>query len=41
MMKKLIPKVLGNVTGGRFIRGAIHLEKRAYKCETVPEKYVR
>ena len=41
MMKTLIPKVLGNVLDGRFTPGAIPLEKRAYKCETVPERYVR
>lgn len=41
MMKTLIPKVLGNVDEGRFTPGAIPLEKRAYKCETVPERYVR
>ena len=41
MMKKLIPKVLGNVTNGRFSPGAIPLEKRAYSCKTVPERYVR
>jgi uncharacterized protein YndB with AHSA1/START domain len=41
MMKKLIPKVVGNARSGRFTPGAIPLEKRYYKCKTVPEKYVR
>jgi len=41
MMKKLIPRVLENVHAGKFISGAIPLHKRAYKCKTVPEKYVR
>jgi uncharacterized protein YndB with AHSA1/START domain len=41
MMKRLIPRVLGNVRQGRFTPGAIPLEKRAYRCQTVPEKYVR
>jgi uncharacterized protein YndB with AHSA1/START domain len=41
MMKKLIPKVLGNVKNGNFTPGAIPLEKRYYTCKTVPEKYIR
>jgi uncharacterized protein YndB with AHSA1/START domain len=41
MMKKLIPRVLGRVTGGKFTPGAIPMEKRYYTCKTVPEKYVR
>ena len=41
MMKKLIPRVLGNVKSGAFTPGAIPLEKRYYKCKTVPNKYVR
>ena len=41
MMKKLIPKVLGNVRGGEFTPGAIPLSQRAYGCKTVPDKYVR
>jgi uncharacterized protein YndB with AHSA1/START domain len=41
MMKKLIPKVLNNVKAGKFSPGAIPLNKRYYKAETVPEKYIR
>ncbi len=41
LMKKLIPQVLGNVVSGEFTPGAIPLDKRAYGCKTVPEKYVR
>jgi hypothetical protein len=41
MMKKLIPKILGNVKAGSFTPGAIPLGKRYYTCKTVPEKYVR
>ena len=41
MLKRLIARVLGNVSSGSFTLGAIPLHKRAYKCETVPEKYVR
>ena len=41
MMKKLIPKVLGNTENERFTPGAIPLEKRVYKCRTVDAQYVR
>ena len=41
MMKKLIPKVLGNVKAGDFTPGAIPLNKRYYTCKTVPDKYTR
>jgi uncharacterized protein YndB with AHSA1/START domain len=41
MMKKLIPKVLNNVEAGGFTPGAIPLNKRGYKCETVPPEYIR
>jgi uncharacterized protein YndB with AHSA1/START domain len=41
MMKKLIPKVLGNVKAGVFTPGAIPLNKRYYTCKTVPDKYIR
>jgi uncharacterized protein YndB with AHSA1/START domain len=41
MMKKLIPRVLGNVRAGSFTPNAIPLSKRYYKCATVPEEYVR
>lgn len=41
MMKRLIPRVLGNVRAGEFTPGAIPLNKRGYKCKTVPEKYIR
>ena len=41
MMKKLIPKILGNVKAGLFTPGAIPLNKRYYACKSVPEKYVR
>lgn len=41
MMKKLIPKVLGNVADGKFTPGAIPMNKRYYTCKTVPEKYTR
>jgi uncharacterized protein YndB with AHSA1/START domain len=41
MLKRLIPRVLGNVEGGAFRPGAIPLEKRCYKCRTVPAEFVR
>jgi hypothetical protein len=41
MMKKLIPKILGNAKAGTFTPGAIPLDKRYYTCKTVPGKYVR
>ena len=41
MMRKLIPRILARVEGGRFTPGAIPLGKRFYKCKTVPEEYVR
>ncbi len=41
MMDKLITRVLDHVDGGVFSPGAIPLEKRYYKCETVPDHYVR
>ncbi len=41
MMKRLIPKVLQNVKDAQFTPGAIPLNKRCYKCETVPDQYKR
>ena len=41
MMKKLIPRVLANVSAGMFTPGAIPLKDRYYTCKSVPEKYVR
>lgn len=41
MMKRLIPRVLAHIDGGKFTPGAISLNKRAYKCKTVPEQYIR
>ena len=41
MMKQLIPRVLENIENEQFTPGAIPLEKRVYKCKTVPEQYVR
>jgi hypothetical protein len=41
MMKKYIPRVLENIKNNEFTPGAIPLEKRVYKCKTVPEQYVR
>ena len=41
VMTKFIPQVLENVENGQFTPGAIPVEKRVYKCKTVPEKYVR
>ncbi len=41
MMKKLIPRVLENVHDQVFTPGAIPLNKRHYRCKTVPEEYVR
>src|SRR5688500_5269832 len=41
MMKRMIPKVLGQVRGGTFTPGAIPLNKRYYTCKTVPDVYVR
>ncbi len=41
MMKKFIPRVLENIEHGQFTRGAIPLEKRIYRCDTVDKQYVR
>ena len=41
MMKRLIPRILAHVAGGKFTPGAIPLQKRYYTCKTVPEEYVR
>lgn len=41
MMKNYISRILKNVKDGQFTPGAIPLEKRVYKCKTVPEQYVR
>ena len=41
MMKKLIPRVLENVHDQVFTPDAIPLNKRYYRCKTVPEQYVR
>jgi len=41
MMKRQIPRVLAGVDAGKFTPGAIPLEKRYYKCNTVPKEYVR
>lgn len=41
MLKRLIPKVLSRVEGDRFEPGAVPLEKRRYKCKTVPAEFVR
>ena len=41
MMKKFIPRVLENIQNETFTPGAIPLEKRVYKCTTVPAQYVR
>ncbi len=41
MMKSLISTVLQNVQEAQFQPGAIPLEKRAYKCKTVPDEFVR
>ena len=41
MMKWLISRVVANVTDGQFTPGAIPLEKRYYKCKTIPSEYVR
>lgn len=41
MIKRLIPRILSRVQAGQFTPGAIPLEKRYYKCKTVPDEYVR
>jgi uncharacterized protein YndB with AHSA1/START domain len=41
MMKRLIARVLGQVSAGKFRPGAIPLAKRYYSCKTVPDRYVR
>jgi uncharacterized protein YndB with AHSA1/START domain len=41
MMKRLIPRILGNVQAGKFTPGAIPLAKRYYRCKTIPDEYVR
>jgi uncharacterized protein YndB with AHSA1/START domain len=42
MVKRFIPKVLARVsTDGVFSPGAFPLEKRCYKCRTIPEHLVR
>lgn len=41
MMKRLIPKILNNTQNGQFKPGAIPLNKRCYKCETIPDEYIR
>ncbi|MEX2142161.1 MAG: SRPBCC domain-containing protein [Pirellulales bacterium] len=41
MMKRMIPRILKQVAGGKFTPGAIPLAKRYYTCKTVPEEYVR
>ncbi len=41
MVKRLIPRVLGNVRDDGFEPGAIPLAKRCYKCRTVPAEFVR
>jgi hypothetical protein len=38
MMKKLIPRVLGNVPASEFTPGAMPLNRRGSRCKTVPEK---
>lgn len=42
MVKRWIPKVLANVgDDGSFTPGAIPLEKRCYKADTIPAEFVR
>ena len=41
MLKRLIPRILERVEDGQFTPGAIPLEKRYYKCATVPDQYIR
>jgi uncharacterized protein YndB with AHSA1/START domain len=41
MMKRLIPRILARIQNGQFTPGAIPLEKRYYKCKTIPDQYVR
>ena len=41
MMTKFVPRVLENIEHEQFTPGAIPLEKRVYKCKTVPEQYIR
>lgn len=41
MMKRLIAKILLHVEAGKFTPGAIPLASRGYKCDTVPENFVR
>jgi uncharacterized protein YndB with AHSA1/START domain len=35
MLRKLVPRVLGNVSGGAFTPGAVPLEKRTYTCKHI------
>lgn len=41
MVKRWIPKILGNVRDGVFTPGAIPLTKRCYKCKSIPEHLTR
>lgn len=41
MLRRLIPQVLGSVADGVFSPGAIPLSKRAYRCATIPDEFVR
>ena len=41
MMKKLIPRILTHIRSGSFTPGAIPINKRAYRCKTIPDEYVR
>lgn len=39
-LKKLLPKVMGNIHQAHFTRGAIPLEKRLYKATNLPPEVV-
>lgn len=44
MVKRWIPKILANVSAGprpAFTPGAIPLNKRCYRCRTIPAEFVR
>ena len=41
MVKRWIPNCAANVKDGKFIPGVMPLEKRCYKCKTIPDYLVR
>jgi uncharacterized protein YndB with AHSA1/START domain len=41
MHKKLLAKVMRNVRGGVFTPGAVPLNKRVYRANSIPERFVK